>query len=102
MRAFDLILDFDVPETIVGFETLAPGMGAMSSPRRLTGGLFGVGRCMLWRGVLRSLPAPEPPPPPVWASAKVALPATNAAAIKVMVNFIGVSSPWVGLCPLIL
>src|SRR5436305_11931353 len=67
----------------------------MSSPRRLTGGLFGVGRVMFWRGTLTSLPAlptpaPAPaPPPPACAKAKVALPATKAAAIRVVTVFIG-------------
>src|SRR5947209_13656681 len=95
MRACDLCLDFDFPENAVWFETLAPCMGAMSSLRRLTGGLFGVGRCMFWRGALTSLPAlPTPPPapapaPPACAKANVALPATKAAAMRVLVNFIG-------------
>src|SRR5947199_4942612 len=92
MPACDLCLDF-LPETIIWLETLAPCIGAMSSPRRLTGGLFGVGRCMLCRGVLTSVPAPPPvappPPPPVCAKAKVALPATKAAAIRVVIVFIG-------------
>src|SRR2546423_1685772 len=96
MRSCDLCLDFALPVGIA-LETLAPCMGAMSSPRRLVGGLFGVGRCMLWRGVLRSLPAapaPAPAPePPACARAKVALPATNAAAKRVVMVFIGGSPP---------
>src|SRR5436853_536477 len=93
----DVRLDF-LPETIIWLETLAPCMGAMSSPRRFTGGLFGVGRCTFLRGVLRSLPAPPPEAPPLppapapepaCAKAKVALPATKAAAIRVVTVFIG-------------
>src|SRR5215213_10304298 len=73
-------------------------MGAMSSLRRFTGGLFGVGRCTFLRGVLMSLPAdapapaPDPPPPappapPACARANVVPPARNAAVISVVASF---------------